>query len=239
MRTDGRMHDELRPLSIERNYTCYAAGSVLVKLGRTHVLCTAMVEDRVPRHCLNAKTGWVTAEYTMLPSANDSRRSMQGPPNGRTQEIQRLIGRSLRAAVDITAFPRRTIWLDCNVIQADGGTRTASVTGAFVALVDALSTMKVAGSIAQLPILQGIAAVSVGVVDNEVLLDLCVEEDRGAAVDMNVVMSHDGRFVEVQGTAEKSPYDRAQTDAMLDLAVGGIEQIKAAQIAALGDRYPF
>lgn len=239
MRTDGRMLDETRPVSIQRDYTCYAEGSVLVEAGKTRVLCSAMVQDRVPRHCLDKKMGWLTAEYCMLPSANPQRRSLQGPPNGRTQEIQRLIGRSLRSAVDLFAFPHRTIWIDCDVIQADGGTRTASITGGFVALVDALHAMREAESIDCMPLLHGVAAISVGVVDERVMLDLCADEDRSASVDMNVVMSHDDRLIEVQGTAEKDPFTLEQHEEMMQLADAGIAELVQAQREALGDRFDF
>ncbi len=239
MRTDGRLLDEIRPVTIHRDYTCYAEGSVLIEAGKTRVLCSAMVQDRVPRHCLDQKMGWLTAEYCMLPSANPRRRSIQGEPNGRTQEIQRLIGRALRSAVDLYAFPNRTIWIDCNVIQADGGTRTASITGAFVALVDALHAMRQAESIDCMPLLHGMAAVSVGVVDERVLLDLCADEDRGASVDMNVVMSHDGRLIEVQGTAEGRPFTIEQHERMMELAAAGIAQLVETQREALGDRFDF
>lgn len=234
MRTDGRMPDETRPLALTRNYTCYAAGSVLVEAGATKVLCTAMVEDRVPRHCLASNMGWVTAEYCMLPSATPNRRSLQGQPNGRVYEIQRLIGRSLRAAVDLNVLEGKTIWIDCNVIQADGGTRTASITGGFVALVDALHGLKERDAIPCIPLLQGIAAISVGVVDGTPMVDLSAEEDQGAAVDMNVVMTHDDRFIELQGTAERAPFTAEEQARMVALAQAGIEKVKAAQLDALG-----
>jgi ribonuclease PH len=236
VRADGRMPGETRPLEIRRDYTCYAEGSVLIQAGNTRVICTAMVENRVPPHCLAPNRGWITAEYCMLPSANPQRRSLHGPPNGRVQEIQRLIGRSLRAAVDLYQLAGRTIWLDCDVIQADGGTRTASITGAFVALVDALDKLKEAGKIEVVPLVQGIAAVSVGVVDGQAMVDLSADEDRAASVDMNVVMTHDRRLIELQGTAEKQPFARDQHEEMLNLAQASIEAIKAAQISALGGR---
>jgi len=239
VRTDGRMLDEIRPVSIQRDYTCYAEGSVLIEAGKTRVLCSAMVQDRVPRHCLDKKMGWLTAEYCMLPSANPRRRSLQGPPDGRTQEIQRLIGRALRATVNLFAFPHRTIWIDCDVIQADGGTRTASITGGFMALVDALHTMREAESIDCMPLLRGVAAISVGVVDGRVMLDLCADEDRSASVDMNVVMTHDGRLIEVQGTAEKDPFTLEQHEEMMKLADAGISELVEAQQRALGDRLDF
>lgn len=236
MRTDGRAADEIRPVAIQRDFTCYADGSVLMEMGNTRVICTAMVEDRVPRHCLDKQTGWVSAEYCMLPSANPQRRSLRNYPRGRAQEIQRLIGRVLRSTVDLHQFPGKTIWIDCNVIQADGGTRTASVTGGFVALVDALVELRKREVFETLPLVRGVAALSVGVVDNEVVADLSADEDRAAAVDMNVVMTHDGRFVEIQGTAERQPFDKDQHDLMLELARQGIEKVKRSQQEALGDR---
>jgi len=220
---------------IERDYTRYAHGSVRIAVGDTWVICTAMVENRVPPHCLSANRGWVTAEYCMLPSANPRRRSLHGPPNGRVQEVQRLIGRSLRAAVDLQQLRGRTIWIDCNVVQADGGTRTASITGAFVALVDALRRLKEQGKIECVPILHGVAAVSAGIVDGQAMVDLCADEDRNASVDMNVVMTHDGRFIEIQGTAEKAPFERERHDEMLRLAAAGVAELGRAQVRALGD----
>jgi ribonuclease PH len=235
VRTDGRMPDEIRPLTITRHYTCHAAGSVLVEAGATKVLCTAMVEDRVPPHCLASNTGWVTAEYCMLPSATPVRRSLQGRVNGRVYEIQRLIGRALRAAVDLNALQGKTIWIDCNVIQADGGTRTASITGGFVALLDALNALKEKGAIRCVPLLQGVAAISVGVVEGAPMLDLCAAEDQCASVDMNVVMTHDGRFIELQGTAEGEPFTAEQQARMVELAQAGIDKVKAVQVGALAD----
>lgn len=238
MRTDGRIPDEIRPLTIQRDYTRYAEGSVLIEMGLTRVICTAMVEHRVPRHCVADNMGWITAEYCMLPGANAQRRSMHGYPGGRTHEIQRLIGRSLRAAVDLYGMPGATIWIDCTVLQADGGTRTAAVTGGFVALVDALRKLKEAERFEQMPLVQGVAAVSVGIVDGEAMVDLCADEDRAASVDMNVAMSHDGRFIEVQGTAEKEPFARDQHDALISLAEGALPRIAEAQMDALGDPPP-
>ncbi len=236
MRTDGRMPEDVRPISIQRDYTCYAHGSVLIEVGRTRVLCTAMVEDRVPAHCLNKGMGWLSAEYCMLPSANPQRRSLQGRTTGRAQEIQRLIGRSLRAAVDLHGMKGVTVWVDCDVIQADGGTRTAAITGGFVALVDALWRLKEQGRFERMPLLHAVAALSVGIVDGCAVVDLCADEDRAAAVDMNVVMTHDGRFVEVQGTAEQQPFARDEHDRMMDLAATGLEVVRAAQTEALGER---
>ncbi len=229
------MPEEIRPLKIKRDFTCYAEGSVLIETGNTKVICTAMVQDRVPPHCLEESKGWVTAEYCMLPSANPDRRSLQGHLPGRAQEIQRLIGRALRSAVDLYGFPGRTLWIDCNVIQADGGTRTASITGGFVALVDALWKLREAGKLERSPLLRGIAALSAGIVDGRALVDLCAEEDKSASVDMNVVMTHDGHFVEVQGTAEGQPFDRAQHDDMIQLAGSAMDKVIAAQVDALGE----
>ncbi len=236
MRTDGRMPDEIRPVTIQRDYTCYAAGSVLIQAGKTQVICTAMIQDGVPPHCIGSNMGWLTAEYCMLPSANPERRSLQGRVGGRTLEIQRFIGRSLRAAVDLYRFRGRTIWIDCNVIQADGGTRTTSITGAFVALVDALWKIKNEGTIECVPLVRAVAAISVGIVDGRPMVDLCADEDRSASVDMNVVMTHQGRFVEVQGTAEGEPFERSEHDQMIHLAEAGIQQMANAQAEALGDR---
>jgi ribonuclease PH len=239
VRTDGRLLNEIRPVTIHRDYTCYADGSVLVEMGRTSVLCTAMVEPGVPSHCLATNKGWLTAEYCMLPSANPQRRSLQRAPGGRALEIQRLIGRSLRAAVDLHQLPGCTIWMDCDVIQADGGTRSASITGSFVALVDALWKRKEQGKIDCIPVVQAVAALSVGVVEGQVMVDLCAEEDRGASVDMNVVMTHAGEFVEVQGTAERHPFGMVQHEEMMQLVLVAMEDVKAAQIDALGERYTF
>ncbi len=236
MRMDGRLEDEMRNISFKRDFTKYAAGSVLVEAGDTTVVCSAMIENRVPRHCHESQIGWVTAEYAMLPSANPDRNSLQGKTSGRASEIQRLIGRSLRQAVDLSQLGQHTIWIDCNVLQADGGTRTASITGGFIALVDALSQLKEEGKIKVMPVLNGICGVSVGIVENRFLLDLCAPEDRAASVDMNVVMTHNGEFVEVQGTAEGSPFGRESLDKLLDLAVKGGELIKAEQMKIVKEK---
>ena len=233
MRTDGRMWDETRELTLERNYSRYADGSVMAILGGTRVLCTAMIEDGAPLHCRENNIGWVTSEYCMLPSANPDRKSLQRPPGGRTKEIQRLIGRCLRAAIDLGQIGQRTIWIDCNVVQADGGTRTTSITAGFVALMDALRSLKEAGKIDQVPLNYGVAAVSVGMVDGRHMVDLCAEEDKRAEVDMNVVMTHEGGFVEVQGTAEQQPYSREDLDAMLDVARKGTARFQEIQQQAL------
>jgi ribonuclease PH len=235
-RRDGRDADELRPWSIERNYTVFAAGSVLMTMGRTRVLCTASVETDVPRWLRGSGRGWVTAEYSMLPGSTAeraSREAARGRQSGRTQEIQRLVGRSLRAVTDLTALAELQVTVDCDVLQADGGTRTASICGGYVALHDACTRLLDQGRLARHPLLDQVAAVSVGVVDGVALLDLPYEEDSRAEVDMNVVMTGQGRFVEVQGTAEQLAFSREELDALLDLAGTGIEELLAAQRAAL------
>ena len=228
MRGDGRAADELRPISFERDFTEMANGSVLVSFGRTRVLCTASIDPDVPRWMRGRGTGWVTAEYSMLPGSSPervNREAARGRQSGRTQEIQRLIGRSLRAVTDAAKLGERQVICDCDVLQADGGTRTAAISGAYVALHDAFSRLLAAGDIEQHPIIEACAAVSVGVIDGTPSLDLPYEEDVSAEVDMNVVMTESGRFVEVQGTAEGQPFGRDQLDALLDLATAGIEQI--------------
>ena len=240
VRPDGRQAHEIRPVRIVPDYTPSAEGSALIEIGETHVLCTATVERDVPRW-LRGKSpsqGWVTAEYAMLPRATPTRtrRERGRIMGGRTQEIQRLIGRSLRAAVDLNQLAGRTIWIDCNVIQADGGTRTAAVYGAFVALVDALWALKEKDKIDCIPLLSGVAALSAGMAHGECLVDLCADEDRAAAVDMNFVMTHDGQFVEVQGTAEGDPFSGETYAEMSRLAQVGLESVKAAQLAAVDDR---
>jgi len=236
-RRKGRAPDALREVRITPNFTKYAEGSVLVEMGETRVICTASVEERVPQFLRNSGRGWVTAEYAMLPRATDQRtprETTRGGPSGRTQEIQRLIGRSLRAVVATNRLGERTITVDCDVIQADGGTRTASVTGGFVALALALGRLKEEGKLSVLPLSDYVAAVSVGMLSGTVLLDLDYGEDSKADVDMNVVKTGAGFFIEVQGTAETGPFSRAQMDKMLELASGGIERLVAAQGEALG-----
>ena len=235
-RRDGRAADALRAIRISRNFTRHAEGSVLVEFGDTQVLCTASVEDGVPPFLRWRGQGWVTAEYGMLPRSThtrSAREAARGKQSGRTQEIQRLIGRSLRSVTDLTALGERQITLDCDVLQADGGTRTASVTGACVALADALTRLLAAGKIERHPLTDMVAAVSVGVVDGLALLDLDYEEDSGCDTDMNVVMTGAGGMVEVQGTAEGPPFSRAELDRLLDLAQMGIVRLIAAQKAAL------
>ena len=231
-RPSQRAHNQLRNVEIIRHYTKHAEGSVLVKFGDTHVLCTASVEDRVPSFLKGKGQGWVTAEYGMLPRSTGSRmdrEAAKGKQSGRTQEIQRLIGRSLRAIIDLEKLGERSIQIDCDVIQADGGTRTASITGAYVALHDAISTLLVSGKITESPLIQAIAAISVGVYKGQSVLDLDYIEDSDCDTDMNVVMTADGGFVEVQGTAEGDPFSRHAMDAMLDLAALGITQLIAKQ----------
>ena len=238
-RAQGRLANQLRPLTITRHYTMHAEGSVLICCGNTKVLCTASVEERVPPHKKGSGEGWLTAEYGMLPrSTHDrmSREAAKGKQSGRTQEIQRLIGRSLRAVFDLKKLGERTITLDCDVLQADGGTRTASITGAFVAASDAVAKLLAEGKISASPIREHLAAVSVGIAGNTPLLDLDYVEDSGCETDMNVVMTEGGRFVEIQGTAEGQAFSRDEANALLDLASAGIAQLIDAQKTALANR---
>jgi ribonuclease PH len=238
MRPSGRQPNELRPIRITRGFTKHAEGSVLVCFGDTQVICTASIEEQVPRFLKGAGQGWVTAEYGMLPRSTTDRmgrEAARGKQGGRTLEIQRLIGRSLRAAVDLKALGERTITLDCDVIQADGGTRTASITGACVALVDALEHLRKQGLLDQSPLLNMVASVSVGVFNGTPVLDLDYAEDSNAETDMNVVMNDQSGFIEVQGTAEGQAYSRGELDAMLDLAHQGIQQICQIQREALAE----
>ena len=235
-RPSGRQPDQLREIRITRSYTCHAEGSVLIEMGNTKVICTASVDNSVPPFLRGKGQGWVTAEYGMLPRSTGSRMSREaarGKQSGRTQEIQRLIGRSLRAAVDMNKLGENTIQIDCDVIQADGGTRTASITGAYIALADAIATMLKAGAIKENPIVQQIAAISVGVFEGTPVLDLDYPEDSKAETDMNVVMGSNGGFIEVQGTAEAAPFARAELNAMLDLAEKGIGELFEEQSKAL------
>ncbi|WP_419920032.1 ribonuclease PH [Candidatus Poriferisocius sp.] len=238
MRGDGRAFDELRPIGFERDFTEMADGSVLVSFGRTRVLCTASVDRSVPRWMRGQGRGWVTAEYSMLPGSSServNREAARGRQSGRTQEIQRLIGRSLRAVTDATRLGERQVVCDCDVLQADGGTRTAAISGAYIALHDAFTRLLARGEIDQHPITEACAAVSVGIVNGTPSLDLPYEEDAAAEVDMNVVMTESGCFVEVQGTAEGQPFRRDRLDTLLDLARSGIEQIIAQQNQLLAD----
>jgi len=235
-RIDGRTPDQLRDVRITRGWLDHAEGSVLVEFGRTRVLCAASVTQGVPRWRKGSGLGWVTAEYAMLPRSTNTRsdrESVKGRIGGRTHEISRLVGRSLRAAIDYKALGENTIVLDCDVLQADGGTRTAAITGAYVALADAVSWLRAKGALVSEPLTTSVAAVSVGIVDGVPMLDLCYEEDVTAGTDMNVVMTGEGTFVEVQGTAEGAAFDRALLDQLLDLATAGCTTLTAAQKAAL------
>jgi ribonuclease PH len=227
VRADGRKYNELRPFEFERDFTEMANGSCLVTFGKTRVLCTASVDEEVPRWLRDTGKGWVTAEYSMLPGSSPER--VRRRNSGRSQEIQRLIGRSLRAAVDLSAIPERQVIVDCDVIQADGGTRTASICGGFIALHDAFTRMISEGQMTNHPIAEELAAVSVGVVDGRVCLDLPYVEDSTAEVDLNVVMTSSGKFVEVQGTAEDGPFERKSLEEMLDAAESGIKEITESQ----------
>lgn len=235
-RLDGRANDALRPVTITRNWLEHAEGSVLVEFGRTRVLVAASVTEGVPRWRKGSGLGWVTAEYAMLPRATNTRNdreSVKGRLGGRTQEISRLVGRALRSCVDYKQLGENTIVLDCDVLDADGGTRTAAITGAYVALADAVSWLRERGSLKGEPLVRSVAAVSVGLIDGEPRLDLCYEEDVRAQTDMNVVVTGTGDFVEVQGTAEGEPFDRRLLDSLLDLAVGGCAELTVAQELAL------
>ena len=238
MRLDQRSNTALRPVSITRGYLKFAEGSCLIELGQTRVVCSASVEERQPQFLQNKSSGWVTAEYGMLPRATSSRSSreaVRGSQRGRTQEIQRLVGRSLRAIVDLEALGPRTIWMDCDVIQADGGTRTASITGAFVALVEALDTLRRQGAFLKLPLKDFVAATSVGLIQGQPLLDLTYEEDSRAQVDMNVVITEKGELVEIQGTGEGHTFTEPQMGELLSLAKTGIRQLIEIQRGSLKD----
>ena len=241
MRPDGRQPDELRPVRFTRHFNKYAEGSVLIEVGDTKVICTASIEEGVPPFRRDSGGGWLTAEYAMLPRSTgtrNAREAARGRLGGRTHEIQRLIGRSLRAVVDFQLLGQRTVWVDCDVIQADGGTRTASITGSFVAVFDALEHLRVHGIIPTLPLYDFVAATSVGIVDDRTLLDLTYQEDSSCEVDMNIVMTGDGRLIEVQGTAEDQPFARAELDQLLDLATHGVDQLIAVQRNLVGgDRF--
>ena len=232
MRTGGRQPKQLRPLTITPSYIKTADGSVLIEMGDTKVICTAKLEERVPPFLRNSGKGWITAEYGMLPGSAQERigrESSRGRVGGRTHEIQRLIGRSLRAIADLKILGERTIWIDCDVIQADGGTRTASITGAYVALAEAARGWLSRGVIGANPIKDSVAAVSIGIIEGKILLDLCYEEDSKADVDMNFVMTGSGRFIEVQGTAESAPFTKKQMERMAEIAQGGIKELLKAQ----------
>lgn len=236
MRVDGRQNYEIRRLQITRQFIKHAEGSVLIQLGDTKVICTASVEEKVPPFLLNSSKGWITAEYSMLPRSTHQRmirESSRGRQGGRTLEIQRLVGRSLRAVVDMKLMGERTIWVDCDVIQADGGTRTAAITGAFIAVWDSLKYLQQTGLLSVFPVKDYVAATSVGIVDGQQLLDLCYLEDSSAEVDMNVVMTGRGLLVEIQGTAESVPFNRNKLNQLVDLAEKGIRELIAYQRALL------
>lgn len=238
MRQDGRGAEFLRKVNITRNYMKFAEGSCLIELGDTKVICTASVDENVPQFIKGKGTGWITAEYAMLPRSCQTRAQREvsrGSVGGRTHEIQRLIGRSLRAVANLGALGERTIWIDCDVIQADGGTRTASITGSFVALADALVGLKKKGVIDKLPILDYVAATSVGIIKGEPVIDLTFEEDASADVDMNIVMTGKGKFIEIQGTAEGEPFEEPQMQKLIALAKKGIVQLIEIQKKALGN----
>ena len=235
-RADGRAWDELRPVKITPRYQSFAEGSALIELGKTQVLCSVSVEERVPAFLKGGGSGWITAEYAMLPRSTVTRTprdSFLGRIAGRSQEIQRLIGRSLRAVTDLTALGERTLIIDCDVIQADGGTRTAAITGSYIALHQALQTLANMGIISSIPLKSAVAATSIGIVHSNMLLDLCYDEDCNATVDFNVVMTSEGKFVEIQGTAEVTPFSKETIDSLISLAEKGIKQLFQVQQAAL------
>ena len=234
MRIDSRANDQLRNVKFTRNFIMHPQGAVLVEMGNTKVICTATIEEKVPPFLKGSDQGWVTAEYGMLPGSTGSRKSRNTKGiDGRSQEIQRLIGRSLRSIVDLKLLGERTIWIDCDVIQADGGTRTASITGAYVALCDAVSTLMASGVLKTNPIRTSVAAVSVGIYESEIILDLCYEEDSKAHVDMNLVMTGEGELIEIQGTGEEKPFTKAQMLELLEMGEKGIQTLTALQIEAL------
>ena len=242
MRNDGRKPKQLRPLRITPSYIKTADGSVLIEVGDTKVICTAKLEDRVPQFLRNSGKGWITAEYGMLPGSSQARigrESSRGKIGGRTHEIQRLIGRSLRAIADLRSFGEKTVWIDCDVIQADGGTRTASITGAYVALVEGVRKWLKQGILETDPVRDSVAAVSIGIIDGKILLDLAYEEDSRADVDMNFVMTGSGKFIEVQGTAETAPFTKKQMERMAEIAQQGIRELLKAQkqvLASISNR---
>jgi ribonuclease PH len=241
MRNNGRAEDKIRDLKITKNFLKYPEGSVLVEMGETKVICGVSIEDKVPPFLRNSGKGWLTAEYSMLPRSTQTRsvrEAVSGRVGGRTHEIQRLIGRALRAVVNLDVIGERTIWIDCDVIQADGGTRTASITGGYVALVEALWGMKKRGVAEKIPLRDSVAAISVGLVDGRVALDLSYEEDSRADVDMNFVMTGKGMLIEVQGTAERAPFTKEHFDVMYQYALKGISEITRQQKIALGPLFP-
>lgn len=237
-RFDGRLNDELRTVKMTKDYIMHPQGSVLIEMGHTKVICTAMIEEKVPPFLKGSGTGWITAEYGMLPGSTQTRKirdATKGKIDGRSMEIQRLIGRALRSVVDLEKLGERTIWIDCDVIQADGGTRTAAITGSFVALMSAFQKLIQQGSLEAAPITDYVAAVSVGVHQNEVILDLCYEEDSKAEVDMNLVMTGSGKFIEIQGTGEERPFDQEELTQMLAVGNKGIRELMAIQKMTLGE----
>jgi ribonuclease PH len=236
-RIDGRRRDQVRPVKVTRNFTKYAEGSVLIEMGDTKVICTASVEEKVPPFLKGKGSGWVTAEYAMLPRATHDRsprEAVKGKQGGRTLEIQRLVGRALRAVIDTTRLGERTVWIDCDVIQADGGTRTASITGSFVALADAMTVLKKKDLVKKNPLTEYLAAISIGKVGGQVLVDLAYEEDSHAEVDLNLVMTGAGQYVEVQGTAERTPFNKKDMDEFLDLGWGAIRELVELQKSLIG-----
>ncbi len=236
-RIDGRRRDQIRPVKVTRNFTKHAEGSVLIEMGDTKVICTASVEEKVPPFLKGKGTGWVTAEYAMLPRATHDRsprESVKGKQGGRTLEIQRLVGRALRAVIDTGRLGERTIWIDCDVIQADGGTRTASITGAFIALADAITVLKKKDLLKVNPLTDYLAAISIGKVGGQVMVDLAYEEDSHAEVDLNLVMTGAGQYVEVQGTAERTPFNKKDMDEFLDLGWGAIRELVDLQKSLIG-----
>ena len=237
LRNDGRAVDQLRNVKITRNYNKFAEGSVLMEMGDTKVICTVTVEEKIPAFLKGENKGWISAEYSMLPRATavrTIREAAKGKVGGRTMEIQRLIGRAMRSVVDLKGLGERTLWIDCDVIQADGGTRTASITGSFVALIDALDSLVKKGDLEKIPVIDYLAAISVGKVNDDILLDLDFSEDCGAQVDMNVIMTGDGRIVEVQGTAEEYPFTKQEMDSLLKIAEKGIQDLVLVQKDVLG-----
>ena len=238
LRNDGRKFDDIRNVKITNNYLMHAEGSVLIEMGKTKVICTASVEDKVPPFLKGSGTGWVTAEYGMLPRSTEFRKirdSSRGKIDGRTQEIQRLIGRALRSVVDLSILGEKTIWVDCDVIQADGGTRTASITGAYIALIEALKRMHGKGQLASNPVKNFVSAISIGIVEDNIMLDLCYEEDSRAQVDMNIVMTDKGEFIEIQGTGETSPFNGRELNDMLFLAEKACKHLFKKQEEIIGD----
>jgi ribonuclease PH len=234
---DGRRREEIRPVKITRHFIKHAEGSVLIEMGDTKVICTASVEEKVPPFLRDKGRGWVTAEYAMIPRATHDRsprESVKGKQGGRTLEIQRLVGRALRAVIDTTRLGERTVWIDCDVIQADGGTRTAAITGAFIALADAVAVLKQKDLVKRSPLTDYLAAISVGKVAGQVLVDLAYEEDSQAEVDLNLVMTGAGRYVEVQGTAERTPFEKKDMDEFLDLGWGAIRELVELQKSLIG-----